>query len=121
VTAPHGSIDGLVRHIEPGLAVASQLGPQHMAAVRAAGFASVINNRPDGEAGLLQPTDAQIRAAAQAAGLHYVFLPVPPSGHADDDARRMAAWVQTLPPPVLAFCRSGARSMALYLKGRALE
>src|SRR5262249_32663535 len=37
---------------------------------------SVANNRPDFEGGPDQPTDAQLRAAAQAVGLEYRYLPV---------------------------------------------
>ena len=56
--------------------VAPQLEPDAMAAAAAAGFKSVINNRPDFEHGPDQPTNAQIEAAAHAAGLAYAFLPV---------------------------------------------
>jgi uncharacterized protein (TIGR01244 family) len=52
--------------------------------------------------------------------LHYEHLPVQPSGHSEEDARRMAALVASLPKPVLAFCRSGRRAAALYGFGRRL-
>jgi hypothetical protein len=39
----------------------------------------VINNRPDFEAGPDQPTNADIQAAATAAGLAYAYLPVAPA------------------------------------------
>ena len=47
-----------------------------MADIAAAGFKSVINNRPDFEGGPDQPTNASLEAAARAAGLEYAFLPV---------------------------------------------
>ncbi|MEY3185192.1 MAG: hypothetical protein RLZZ613_1880 [Pseudomonadota bacterium] len=37
--------------LHSSLAVAGQLSPGDMAAIREAGFSSVINNRPDGEGG----------------------------------------------------------------------
>ena len=96
------------------IAVAPQLGPEHMAAAAAAGFRSVINNRPDGEAGPQQPTSAAIEAAARAAGLEYAFLPVAGGYQSPEEAQAMAALMDRLPKPVLAFCRSGARSGRLY-------
>ena len=49
-----------------------------MAEAAAAGFRSVVNNRPDFEGGPSQPTSASVEAAAHAAGLDYVWLPVAP-------------------------------------------
>ena len=46
----------------------AQLQPEDMAQVAAAGFRSVVNNRPDFEGGPDQPTSAAIEAAAVAAG-----------------------------------------------------
>ena len=98
-----------------------QLAPDDMAGIKAAGFASVINNRPDYEGGVSQPTSAELAEAAQAAGLAYRHLPVPPKDHSDQDARRMARLVRSLPKPVLAFCRTGTRAAALFEKGKLLE
>jgi uncharacterized protein (TIGR01244 family) len=108
------------QQVEPGFFAAPQLSPEDMPALAAAGVRSVINNRPDGEGGAQQPSSDQLQAAARAAGLEYRYLPVPSSGHSDADARRMAQLVGELPRPVLAFCRSGRRSAALYLKGKTL-
>lgn len=109
-------------HTEPvdeALSITPQLEAQDMEAAAAQGYRSIINNRPDFEGGPSQPRSAELEAAARAAGLQYRHLPVPPSGHSDADARRMADLVDGLPKPVLAFCRSGRRSAALYQKGRS--
>ena len=108
------------RLVEQGFYVTAQLSAGDMAGIKAAGFASVINNRPDHEGGPSQPDSISVEAAARAAGLNYQNLPVPPSGHADPDARRMLELVHSLPQPVLAFCRTGTRSAALYQKGKQL-
>ena len=92
------------------VAVAAQLGPEAMAEAAAAGFRSVINNRPDFEGGPGQPTSASIAAAAEAAGLSYAFLPVAPNMQTAEEIARFAALLAQLPKPVLAFCRSGTRS-----------
>lgn len=96
------------------LSVAPQLDAGAMRLVADAGFRSVINNRPDFEAGPAQPTNASIEAAARAAGLEYRFLPVSPMLQTADDAARFAELLSTLPRPILAFCRSGTRSGKLF-------
>ncbi len=54
--------------LDEHLAVAGQILPEHVADIVAAGFKVLISNRPDGEeAG--QPAQAEIAAAAEAAGL----------------------------------------------------
>jgi uncharacterized protein (TIGR01244 family) len=110
-----------IARVNASLYVGPQLEPAHMPALVQAGVRSVVNNRPDGEGGPAQPTSAQLQAAAEAAGLEYRYLPVPPAGQSEADAREMARLVASLPPPVLAFCRSGRRSLALYQMGSALQ
>lgn len=104
--------------IDDGVFVCAQLTPADMPALVAAGFRGVINNRPDHEGGPAQPTSRELEAAATAAGLAYRHLPVQPAGHSADDARRMVELAAQLPKPVVAFCRSGRRSQALYNLGR---
>ncbi len=103
-----------IQNLSPDVSVAPQLGPQAMAPLAQAGFKSVINNRPDFEGGPDQPTNASIEAAARAAGLAYVFLPVAPNVQTPDEIARFAELLATLPKPILAFCRSGTRSGKLY-------
>lgn len=93
---------------------APQLAPSAMADVARAGFKSVINNRPDFEGGPDQPTSASIEAAAQAAGLQYAHLPVSGAYQSPEEIARFAELLKTLPKPILAFCRSGARSGKLF-------
>jgi uncharacterized protein (TIGR01244 family) len=95
--------------------VAPQLEPTAMAAVAAAGFRSVINNRPDFEGGPAQPTSADIEAAARAAGLDYAHLPVSGGYQSPEEIARFAELLASLPRPLLAFCRSGARSTKLFV------
>ena len=85
-----------------------------MAEAAKAGFKSIINNRPDFEHGPDQPTSAQIEAAARAAGLEYRHLPVDGGYQSPEQIAAFARLLQELPRPILAFCRSGARSTRLY-------
>ena len=108
------------RSLNPALAVAPQLTPDAMAEAARLGFKSVINNRPDFEAGPDQPTSAQMEAAALAAGLAYRHLPVAPSYQSPQEIAAFADLLQELPEPVLAFCRSGTRSARLFSAANSL-
>ena len=103
-----------VQQLSADLSVAPQLDPAAMAWAAQAGFKSVINNRPDFEGGPGQPPSAKIEAAATAAGLRYVFQPVPPATQTPDEIARFAELLATLPKPILAFCRTGTRSGKLF-------
>lgn len=103
-----------VRAVAPDFSVSPQLAPAAMAAAAAAGFRSVVNNRPDFEHGPDQPTNADIEAAARAAGLEYRHLPVDGAWQSPAQIDAFAALLRELPRPMLAFCRSGARSTRLY-------
>jgi uncharacterized protein (TIGR01244 family) len=103
------------QQLSPDLCVAPQLGPEAMAEAAGQGFRSVVNNRPDFEAGPEQPTSVAIEAAAVAAGLAYVYLPVAPNYQSPEEIARFAQLLATLAKPILAFCRSGTRSSKLFL------
>ena len=116
---PSGFMSESFSHVKIGdtVAVAPQLQPQDLAAVAAAGFRVVINNRPDGEA-LEQPTSQQMRDAAAAAGLEYHYYPLNGFNFPGDDLGAMRALFERSEQPVLAFCRSGTRSANLWISTR---
>lgn len=103
-----------IRPIASDVCVAPQLTPMAMTEAAAAGFKSVVNNRPDFEHGPDQPTSAELEAAARAAGLEYRHLPVDGGYQTPQEIEAFAQLLHTLPRPLLAFCRSGARSTRLY-------
>jgi len=108
-----------LRQIAADVCVAPQLTPAAMAELARLGFRSVVNNRPDFEHGPDQPTNAAIETAARAAGLEYRFLPVDGGYQSPEQIARMAELLAELPRPLLAFCRSGARSTRLYAAAAA--
>lgn len=110
-----------VRAVAPDFSVAPQLTPEAMVEVARLGFRSVVNNRPDFEAGPTQPTNAALQTAARAAGLEYRFLPVASNAQSADEIAAFSRLLDELPRPVLAFCRSGARSTRLYAAAQALK
>lgn len=103
-----------LRQIADTVCVAPQLTPDAMAELARLGFKSVVNNRPDFEHGPDQPTSAAMEAAAVAAGLAYRHLPVDGGWQSPEQIAAFAELLKTLPQPMLAFCRSGARSTRLY-------
>lgn len=103
-----------LRQIAADVCVAPQLTPEAMAEAAAMGFKSVVNNRPDFEHGPDQPSSAQMEAAARAAGLEYRHLPVDGAYQSPEEIAAFAQLLAELPRPLLAFCRSGARSTRLY-------
>lgn len=103
-----------VQQITPEFSVAPQLTPEDMAAVAAAGYKSVIINRPDFEGGPDQPTAEAVSAAAREAGLRVQYQPVVSGAITADDVAKFAELLQTLPAPVLAYCRSGTRCTVLF-------
>ena len=109
-----------LRQIADTVCVAPQLRPEAMAELARLGFKSVVNNRPDFEHGPDQPTNAAIEAAALAAGLQYRFLPVQGGWQSPEQIAAFAALLAELPAPLVAFCRSGARSTRLYQQAVAL-
>lgn len=110
-----------LQSLSPNFAVAGQISADELASIAQAGFKSIICNRPDGEDGPGQPTFASIERAAREVGLQAGFLPVSPGQISPDQVRAMARLLSELPAPVLAYCRSGARSTSLWQMACALR
>jgi sulfide:quinone oxidoreductase len=100
--------------------VSEQIGPMDIPAIVAAGFGSIICNRPDGE-GFGQPRFADVDAAAKAAGLETAYLPIKPGQMSERDVARFVELMGTLPGPVFGYCRSGARATGLWQAARSMH
>ena len=105
-----------IRQVTDDFAVAPQIALEDMAEVARRGFRLVINNRPDGEAPG-QPTSAQMADAAQGAGLAYRYIPVR-GGPTPGDVEAVRDAIAEAKGPVLAFCRSGTRSIVAWSMGQ---
>jgi uncharacterized protein (TIGR01244 family) len=100
--------------LEDNVSVAPQLVTADFAEIAAQGFASVVNNRPDGEVPGQLP-NAAAEAAARRAGLAFRYLPVRNPNVTDDDVvDAFAAALDELPGPILFYCRSGTRCTTLW-------
>ena len=97
--------------------VAPQIDVAQIAEAKAQGVTLVINNRPDGEAPD-EPQGPEIEAAARAAGLDYVAIPVGHGGFSQPQVDAMGAALDTASGKVLAYCRSGTRSTLLWSLAR---
>jgi len=90
------------------------LNPADFAAIAAAGYCSVINNRPDFEGGADQPTAQEMADAAAKHGLKFASLPVVMS---EIDAADVAAFkrhLDSMPKPIIGYCAVGGRVKKLY-------
>jgi uncharacterized protein (TIGR01244 family) len=107
-----------LKRINDDVSVAPQISPDDMPAIKAAGFATIINNRPDGEA-FDQPSNAVMKAAAEAAGLSYHYIPLGREGVSPDLVEAERTALEGSDGPVLAYCRSGTRSTTLWALSQA--
>jgi uncharacterized protein (TIGR01244 family) len=102
------------------LAVAPQPKLSDFQELKRQGFTTVVNNRPDGE-DPNQLGSAAEETAARAAGLDYVHIPVTSSAMTEDDTRRLKQAIEQASGPVVAHCRSGARSFYPWALSGALD
>jgi uncharacterized protein (TIGR01244 family) len=106
------------RKVTDDFSVAPQIDVSDIARAKAQGFVLVINNRPDGEAPG-QPTSEQMAAAAKAAGVAYVHIPVR-GGPTTEQVEIQRQLLAEADGPALAFCRSGTRSIVTWSIGQAM-
>ena len=97
--------------INRSFSVADQIEEPEVAALAAAGFKTVIDNRPDLEGGT---PAALIQAACSRHGLKFFLQPVEFARLTLADADAFGQALQGSDPQVLAYCRSGRRSIALW-------
>lgn len=107
-----------IRRLTGQFAAAPQISPGDLPAIAAAGFAHIVNNRPDSEVPASH-SGAAIEAAARAAGLGYTAIPVDHSGFSAEQVEALAAVLAAAGGPVLGYCRSGTRSTLLWALAEA--
>jgi sulfide:quinone oxidoreductase len=107
-----------IAKLTPFLSVSPQIAEADLGALAAQGFRAVINNRPNHEAEG-QPASAALAAAAERVGLEYRHVPVVSGSITDDHVAAFAAALDEVKGPVLAFCRTGTRSTALWALAEA--
>lgn len=105
--------------VTPHFAVAGQIELADISRAASEGFRTIVVNRPEGEEPG-QPETARVKAAAEAAGL--AFHSVPFSGLPPPPAAvgQMAQLLDAAEGPVLAYCRTGKRSIMAWAMAQAL-
>jgi len=109
-----------LKRVSAELSVCGQITPEDVATIAAEGYHTIICNRPDGE-GADQPPFAAIEAAAKAQGIEARYIPVESGMVTEKAIGAFGAAMQEVPHPILAYCRSGARSSTLWSLQDALR
>lgn len=99
--------------LTPTFSVSSQVAVDDIPQLLATGVKTLMCNRPDGETPG-QPTIAELRARAEAAGIRVHHLPVIPGAITASDVAAFTAALEQDAGPVHAFCRTGTRSITLW-------
>jgi len=107
-----------LKRINQHVTVSPQILPEDIPTLKAAGFTTIVNNRPDGESPD-QPTSDQILAAATAAGMVYHYIPLGRDGVSPDMVERTTEALEGSEGPVFCYCRSGTRSTTLWALSQA--
>ncbi len=107
-----------IRPLTDRYAVSPQITPGDLVAIRAAGYTTVIDNRPDPE---ISPDlhAATMQAAAAALGLAFVVNPVIGGALTMDNVIAQRAAIDAATGPVLAYCASGNRSSVVWALAHA--
>jgi uncharacterized protein (TIGR01244 family) len=107
-----------IRPITPSYAVSPQITPADLAAIKAAGYTTIINNRPDGEIPPDLHSDA-MRAAVEGMGLTFIANPVIGGAMTADNVTAQGAAIAAATGPVFAYCASGNRSSVVWALSQA--
>ena len=102
-----------LKQVNPEFWVADQITAQDIELIAARGIKSVFCNRPDGE-GPDQPNVIEIEQALKPYGIQIQYLPVVSGKVTDEQAEEFKQLYLQAQKPLLAYCRSGTRSITLW-------
>lgn len=102
------------------LSVADQIEAEDLIEIAAAGFKTVICNRPD-EEGEPHLTSTEAAKKADALGMAFKYLPVNGANITDADVAAHAQLLDEAEGPVLTYCRTGTRCTKLWAIANAPE
>lgn len=102
-----------IHELEPGFAITEAITPADLEEVARRGFRSVVCNRRPGEAED-HPDDRALSARASELGLEWRCIPVTPGEYSEADIAAFGQALESLPTPILAFCRTGKRAVHLW-------
>lgn len=102
-----------IRALTPAFAVSPQIAIDDLALIKAAGYTTVIDNRPDGEI----PPDLHsqnMRLAAESLGLLFHFNPVVGGALTAENVSLQSQIMAEANGPVFAYCASGNRCSIVW-------
>ncbi|MFP3544595.1 TIGR01244 family sulfur transferase [Rhizobium sp. SIMBA_035] len=104
-----------IRQIDDDYSVSGQIAVEDLDQIKALGFKSIVCHRPDQESPDQTPFSV-IAARAKELGLEIAHVPVGTMGVTEEAVTGMVDALEEFPRPMLGYCRSGARSTAIYQK-----
>lgn len=102
-----------IRILAEHFSVSPQVSPDDIPAIVAAGYSTVVCNRPDGEE-ILQPPAHEVEAACRAHGIDFHHLPFSGMELPPGLVEKFHVALTEAGGPVLAYCRSGQRCAYLF-------
>lgn len=106
--------------INDQLSVSRQISLADLPALAQAGYATVVNNRPDGEVPKEIDHEA-IEAEAKKQDLGYAYLPIVAAAVTRKDVHDFQNLLLRQDKPILAYCQSGRRCYLMYALTRVLS
>ena len=106
------------RRLSDTMLASPQITVADVAAAKDAGVTLIVNNRPEGESDDQTP-GTEIEAAARAAGIDYLEIPIGHSGFSHPQVAKLAEALAGAEGTVLGYCRSGTRSTLLWALAKA--
>lgn len=100
-----------VKKVSDEFLAGGQPTPEDLKQLVAEGFKSVVNLRSPGEPGVV----ADEQQLAQAAGLHYVNVPISSTEANAESTAKVLSQVESLPTPIYFHCGAGGRASASAL------
>lgn len=110
----------MFRQLSDRIWASPQIGVAEVGIAANLGIGLIVNNRPEGESED-QTSGSEIEAAARAAGIAYVAIPVTHAGFSEPQVMAMATALNDTGTQVLAYCRSGTRSTLLWALAQASQ
>jgi len=102
-----------IKQVDEWFSVSGQIAVADVTALKAAGIASIVCNRPDDE-DKDQPNFEVIANAATALGMKAMYMPLVKGQQPTGEIQQFATALSELPRPILAYCGSGLRATTLW-------
>lgn len=109
-----------LRKVDDSYSVTGQITSDDLSAIQSMGFKSIVCHRPDDEEPG-QPSYQAIEAEARALGIEMRHIPIGKTGVGHEQVQAMVDALDELDRPMLGYCRSGARSTAVYQQSQHIR